>query len=435
MASVSLSDHPDFTPWLPPTGPSRAARWCSAAEAIAQIPDGARVFIGGGPGTPMHLVQALADLRDRWTRIEIVTPMLQRRLPIFEFAGAPFHFVSTQASPAFKYLWASGFVQVLPSRYSDHAGLHLPGGPLPVDVALLTVSPPSDDGRLSLGLSSGTVAVPARTAPLVIGQVNDQVPYTFGVGELAPECFDALVVASDSVSDSRASEGAADPVSARIAELAAEVIGDGSTIQFGIGSIPDAILAQLGTRKGLRVHSGLVSEACADLYEAGVVEGVMIAAEIVSSPRMRDWVHRNPAVAMAPAGYTHGVGVLSGIRQFVAINSAVDVALDGSANSEMVAGELISGPGGAPDFAFGASVGSGGRMILALRSTAAKGAVSRIVGRIEPPNPVTLSNYLADVIVTEHGRAEVRGLAGTARAEALIAISDPAHRANLRKSL
>jgi acyl-CoA hydrolase len=220
-------------------------------------------------------------------------------------------------------------------------------------------------------------------------------------------------------------------VGERIAQLAAEVVADGATIQFGVGSIPDAILAALGRRRGLRVHSGLVSEACLDLYEAGVVEGPMIAGEVVNSPRMRAWVHRNPAVLTAPPSITHGAAVLAGIDGFVALNSAVEVALDGSANSEAVGGEIVSGPGGAPDFAFGASVSNGGRFVAALKSTAAGGSVSRIVRCIEPPGPVTLPAYLADVVVTEHGRAEVRTLAGPERAAALRAVAHPDHRAAL----
>lgn len=424
----AVGDVPDLAPYLLPLRGGRASRWCSATDAVAQIPDGARVYLGAGPTTPMHLVQALTDLRDRWTHLEIVSPMLQRRLPLFEHAGRPFHFVTTQASPAFKYLWSSGFVHVLPTRYSDHATLCAPGGPLPVDVALLAVSRPAGDGQVSLGLSVGSSVTPARTAPLVIGQVNQEVPYTFGAGELPTDAFDALVEADEEIVDNRAGSGEPDAVAARIADLAAAAVPDGATIQFGIGTIPDAILARLHARSSLRVHSGLVNQACVDLQAAGVVEGVMVAAEMVSTPRMRAWAHRNPGLFMGPAALTHGAAALAGLPNFVAINSAVEIALDGSANSEMAGGELISGPGGAPDYAFGASLASGGRLILALRSTASRGELSRIVRRIEPPNPVTLANYLADIVVTEHGRVEVRGLPGAARAAALRSLAHPRHR-------
>jgi acyl-CoA hydrolase len=421
----------DLHSYLPAARGGRRAAWRSAEDAVAQIPEGARVFLGTGPTTPIHLVHALNDQRHRWRRLEIVMPMVQQPLPIFEHAGQPFSFVSTQASPALRSLWPTGHLQVLPTRFSDYAALCGPDGPLPCDVALVTVSPPAADGRVSLGVSVGSTVMPARSASLLIAQVNANVPYTFGAGELAMDEIDTFVKGDFDIVDTRASSGPPDDVVGRIADLAAEVIPDGATIQFGIGTIPDAILGRLRGKRGLRVHSGLVTEACLDLFEAGVVEGVMVAAEVVTTDRMRSWVHRNPAVLMGPPALTHGAAALSGLERFVAVNSTVEVALDGSANSEMVAGEVISGPGGAPDFAFGAGLASGGRSILALRSTAARGAVSRIVRRIEPPSPVTLPSYLADVLITEHGRAEVRGFAGDARADAIRNLADPLHRASL----
>jgi acyl-CoA hydrolase len=153
---------------------------------------------------------------------------------------------------------------------------------------------------------------------------------------------------------------------------------------------------------------------------------------VVTTPRLLEWVHRNPAVCMAPAAYTHGAGMLATLPRFVALQSTVEVALDGSCNSEVANGRIISGPGGAPDFAFGASLATGGRSIVALPATAAEGTISRVVARIEPPNPVTLPAYLADVVVTEHGIAEVRGVGGSRRAEAISALAAEQHRAALR---
>jgi acyl-CoA hydrolase len=417
---------------LPPLRPRSGPTVASAEQAVAAIPDGARVFVGGGTATPLALLQAMDDQRQRWTHLELVMPMLVQRLPVFAHAGEPFHFVSTQASPAFKYLWGNPALRVLPARFSDYSRLFAVDGPLACDVALIAVSPP-EGGRVSSGLSVGSVVMPARTSPLVLGQINAEIPYTFGAGEFPVGHFDALVVADEPLRDAK-SVADDDPTAAAIATLAAELIGDGSTIQFGVGSIPDAILDRLLAKRGLRVHSGLVSEACMRLHQAGVIEGTMIAAEVMNSRLMRAWVHRNPAVLMAPPSITHGAAVLAGIEQFVAINSAVEVALDGSVNSEMAAGEVISGPGGAPDFAFGASVSNGGRHLTALKSAAARGTISRIVTRIEPPHPVTLPNYLADAFITEHGRAEVRSLAGPDRAQALAAVAHPDHRPGLLRA-
>ena len=379
--------------------------------------------------TPNHLVEAICDAADRWKRLEIVLPALGRRIPLVRHAGHPFHFISTQPSPAYDALWGTGNVDVLPCRLSDHQRLCTPEGPLPCDVAVVQVSPPGPEGMVSLGMSVGVPLAVTLTAPLVIAQVNPSVPYIFGAGEIPVEDFDFLVEKDEPFRDGEPAE--LDGTSSRIAALAAATIPDGATIQFGNGVMPDAILRALAGRRGLRVHSGLVSEVCADLFEAGVISGPMIATQVVSSARMRAFAHRNLAVQLGPVLYTHGAGVLSGLHRFTALLGAIEVALDGSVNSEMRGSEFIAGPGGAPDFAFAAALATGGRVVVALPSTAAGGKVSRIVSTIEPPKPVSLPAYLADLIVTEHGVADVRGLPLRARASAITAIAAPEHRASL----
>jgi acetyl-CoA hydrolase len=166
----------------------------------------------------------------------------------------------------------------------------------------------------------------------------------------------------------------------------------------------------------------------------GFDDGLLVASEVVSTPSMLRWVDRNPLVRMAPPRYSHGAGVLGRIPRFVAVNSAVEVALDGAANSETAGGTILSGPGGAPDYAFGAAVSTGGRFLCALRSTAARGSVSRIVPAIGPPDRVTLPAYLADRVITEHGCASLRGLTLPERADALTALAAPQHREALARS-
>ena len=420
----------DISPYLPPTRGGRAARWVDAAEAVRAIPDGARIYVSGNEMIPNRLLDSLDDARDRYTRLELCCPALTSRPAPFAHPGQPFHFLTTHASPAYAHLWATGTVEVVPGRYSDSAAIFAPGSRLHCPVALVHTSAPGPDGRVALGPSLGGPAHVARTADLVIAQVNPNVPYTFGAGEMALDEFDLLVYVDDEI-PTRRRAGRTNPLAEAIARRAAELVPDGATLQFGVGAIPDAILANLAGRKGLRIHSGLISEACADLHEAGAIEGVMVAAEVVTTPRLLQWVHRNPAVCMAPAAYTHGAGMLATLPRFVALQSTVEVALDGSCNSEIASGRIISGPGGAPDFAFGASLAAGGRSIVALPATAAEGTISRVVPRIEPPNPVTLPSYLADVILTEHGVAEVRGMGGQRRAEAIAALAAPSHRAAL----
>ncbi len=417
----------DFSPWRPPTRGGRKARWTSAEVAVAAIPDRSRVFIAGDAMTPNRLVQALDDAAASWTRLDIILPGMGRRIPLVRKAGRPFHFTSTQPGTMFAELWGTGLVDILPCRLSDHQTLCTPDGPLPCDVALVQVSLPGPEGMVSLGMSVGVPLAVTLGAPLVIAQVNPAVPYVFGAGEIPAQDFDFLVAAEEPFRDRPVSEHL-DPTSDRIASLAAATVADGATIQFGNGAMPDAILRGLRERRGLSVHSGLLSEVCVDLLDAGAVQAPLVGTQMVNSARMRAFAHRNLAVQLGPVAYTHGAAVLAGLHRFTALLGAVEVALDGAVNSEMRGREFISGPGGAPDFAFGAALATGGRVVVALPSTAGGGRVSRIVPTIDSPKPTTLPAYLADLIVTEHGVAEVRGLPLRARAAAITAVADPAHR-------
>jgi len=207
-------------------------------------------------------------------------------------------------------------------------------------------------------------------------------------------------------------------------------------LQFGIGAVPDAVLSSLRDRQNLGLHGGMINDACLELIECGAInnlrkgcdEGVSVAAEIMGTRKLYDWVDRNPLVRLARGAHTHGIPGMASVQNFVALQSTVEMALDGSANSEFVSGRFISGPGGAPDFAFGASIATGGRSIIAMPSTAAKGTASRIVRRLTEGAPTTLPSYLADIVVTEHGAVELRGKSLSERAQLLIGIAHPDHR-------
>lgn len=416
----------DFGPYLHPGHGRRPGRWVDAATAVAAIGDGARVFLAGSAGTPRHLSQALAEGRSRWSRIELVMPWMMTRPAPFEYPGEPFVFTTLQASAAFKYLWSTGTVAVVPCRYGDGPLLLRPGAPLGCDVALVTVSRPVG-GKVSLGLSCGLAADVVRSAPLVIAQVSTSMPYTFGAAELGVDEIDFLVEHDEPVLESRPAT-TTDQVGQRIAALAADHIPDGATLQFGLGALPDAVLARLVDRGRLRVHSGMVSDACVALHQAGVIQGPMVTAEGLSTPSMIRWADLNPDLVMVPASVSHGAAILASLDRFVSLQSTLEVALDGACNSEVSGSTRRSGPGGAPDFAFAATSVPGGRGIVALRSTAAGGTISRIVPRLEPGVPVTIPAYLADRVVTEHGVAELRGRSLVDRASALRAVAAPAFR-------
>ena len=427
----------DFEPYLAPSRGARPGRRVDADTALRAIPDEARVLIPTMSGVPMGLLAALDDARERWSSLELVTGTLREPPAPLSHAGAPFRFATWQFSRPLRPAEAAGVLRVIPARYSQTATLFQPGGPVPVDAVLVSASPAGPDGRHSLGVAVGSVIDAVRSAPLVIAQVNPSMPYVRGVGELPPDAFDFLVEMESPLPElTRAPPG---PVEEAIAEHVVGLVPDEATLQFGIGAIPEAVMARLTARRDLGVHSGLISDGLIDLLESGALTnarksqdaGVMIAAVCGGTRRLFDWLDHNPAVRLAPARYSHGVGVVSRGHRFVAINSAISVALDGSVNAETVGGRLLSGPGGQPDYAEAAMSAHDGIGIVAMPSTAARGTASRIVRRLGPEEAVTVPRTLADRVVTEYGVAELRGRSLEERASALRAVAHPAFRSEL----
>lgn len=398
------------------------------------VQDGHRVYFTGTCAVPTTLLDELVAQRDRFERVELVCGYLVEAPRFLEHAGEPFHLTATQATPAMRAAADRGALRVLPARYSDHAALFDPDGPLPVDVALLHVSTPGPDGRFSLGVATGAAWHLASQAAVVIAQVNPRMPYCYGDAEVGRDAFDLLVDVDEPLVEYPSPPG--DATLDAVAANAAALVPDGATLQFGIGALPDAVLAALDDRRELGIHSGMLSRACVELVERravtntrkGVDLGVSTAAEVIGDRALFDWVHRNPRCRLVRAEESHGAASLARLAGFTAINSTIEVALDGSLNSEVIGGRVVSGPGGLPDFAFAASICSGGRSIIALPSVAGRAGTSRVVGRIEPPAPTTLPAYLADLVVTEHGVAALRGRDLAQREVALRRVAHPGHR-------
>ena len=425
-----------FDDFLPPRSAPRQSREGAPEQALRQIPDGARVVVPPMSATPVGLLHALDDLRGGWTDIEIATGNLFTHVPPLDHPNQPFRFSTYQTSGAMRDVEAAGALEHIPATYAQVPSLFRQDGPLPADAILVQVSEPGPEGLYSLGTSVGGIVDVVRTAPLVIAQVNPNLPYTFGAAELRREEFDWLVQLESPVLElQRAEPGETER---RIAAAVAELVTDGATLQFGIGGVPEAIMGMLGDRRDLGVHSGLISDGVMGMVESGALTGaqkatapeLIVTTEAAGSAAFFDWIDHNPAVCMAPAGYTHSLQILAQQRNFVGINSAVQVALDGTINAESLGARQISGPGGQPDFAAGAML-NGGVSVVAMPSTAARGKVSRIVKRIDSGAVVTTPRTLADRIVTEYGQAELQGRALGARAEALSKIAHPDFRDEL----
>lgn len=329
----------------------------------------------------------------------------------------------------------AGRLDVIPSNYSAFCA-DFAARRHRADVVLVQLAE-GGGGRLSASLSNDYVIDAASGARRVIAEINPDAPFTFGA-EWLDEVPIHLRVAARRPPVELASTPP-DDVSRRIAAHAASLIADGSTLQFGVGRIPDAFLSSLSHLRNLGIHSGLINDTVVDLIERGAVTnadkgidaGVTVTNQVIGTQRLYRFVHENRTVAVRPTSYTHGQGVLAKVKRLVAINSALQVGLDGSVNSETLNGVAIGAIGGQLDFVRGANASPGGRAIIALPATASDGT-SRIVGRVET---VTTPRADVDAIVTEWGIAELRRCGLAERARRMIAIAAPEHRDGLSAQL
>jgi acyl-CoA hydrolase len=305
------------------------------------------------------------------------------------------------------------------------------------DVAMIQVSPADADGNHSLGLISDHVLSAVAKARLVIAEVNDQVPFTFGLSIPASKIDVAVHTSRPPVEVQPAKIGATDEA---IALYAAQFIEDGSVLQVGVGAVPDAIMGQLKDRKDLGVHSGMLGDGVVELAEAGVLTnarkefdvGVSVAGALIGSKRLYDFCDRNPAIAMHDANYTHNEAVLTRLSRLVTINSAIEVDLTGQVNAEGSGSAYMGGTGGQVDYVRAGSRSPGGHSIIALSATAKGGSISKIVSSLN--GPVTTARAEVDIIVTEFGAAELKGQSLAERTKRLTAIAHPDFREELDKA-
>ena len=393
---------------------------------------GDRVVWGQGPAEPTTLVELLMAQRDRLGGVTC-------------FLGLP-------GSDAIRAEHASGVtfqsycgtgrnqrlpgLEVLPVPYAALPGL-LAGGRLAADVVLVQVSAPDEAGRHSLGLGEDYFSAALDTARVVIAEVNDQVPVTFGTRTLSADDWAVSLHSSRRPAEMKAAPPSA--TARAVARNVAALVEDGATVQFGVGGLPEACLDALAGHRDLGLHSGLLSDAAMRLMQAGVAtgsrktrdRGVAVAGFLGGTEALFRFAHRNPRIQLRGTGYTHDPQVLASQRQFTAINSALEVDLSGQVNAEEVNGRYVGSVGGASDFLRGAARSPGGLPIVALPSTAR--AVSRIVSRLN--GPVSTARSDAGVIVTEHGVADLRGAPVSVRYERMLAIAHPEHRAVLAAEL
>jgi 4-hydroxybutyrate CoA-transferase len=362
-------------------------------------------------------------------------------------AMGPADFARPGMERSFRY---NGFFLGAPTRKAvqENRGSYTPcffsevprlfkSGILPVDVMLMQVTPPDEDGFCSYGLSVDYTQAAAESAKIVIAQMNRYLPHTGG----SKIHLDALtwIVEHDSPLVEYVSVAGTE-VEQRIGDYIASLVPDGATLQLGIGAIPAAALFSLRNKKDLGIHSEMISDEVTALIEAGVITnrkktlntGKFIVAFLMGTGKLYDFVHNNPAVELHPVDYVNDPCIIGQHDNMVCINSAIQVDLSGQVNAETIGDFQFSGVGGQVDFVRGASRSVGGKAIIALPSTAARGKISRIVRELDAGSSVTTSRNDIHYVITEYGIADLRGKTLQQRAQALIAIAHPKFRASLR---
>ncbi|MFO0618903.1 MAG: acetyl-CoA hydrolase/transferase C-terminal domain-containing protein [Polyangiaceae bacterium] len=415
-----------------------ASRATSADEVVQHIQSGMRVFVHGAAATPTELLEALA----RRTDLEGV-----RLYHLHTGGPAPFaapeqagHFrsVSLFVGPAVRSAVAEGRADFVPVFLSDIPALFT-SGRVPLDVALLSLSPPDAHGDATLGPSVDAARAAADSAKTVLAVVNDRMPRTHGNTSLRMDRVRAFTRVDRPLHASPRHE--IGPVEARIGELVASLVEDRSTLQLGIGAIPDAVLARLGNKHDLGVHTEMFSDGLIPLIEGGVVTnrfknvhpGRTVSSFVWGSEELYRFVHDNQRIELHGCDRTNDTALIRKNDGVVAINSAIEIDLTGQVCADSMGHQIFSGIGGQMDFIRAAALSRGGRPIIALPSTASRGRVSRIVRELKPGAGVVTTRGHVHWVVTEYGAVNLHGLTLAERREALASIAHPDHRSELLK--
>jgi acyl-CoA hydrolase/GNAT superfamily N-acetyltransferase len=409
----------------------------TAAQAIRTILPGRRILIGSGAAEPTELVAALVRDGEQLSDNEIVHLLTLGPAPYVrpEFA-ARFRHVAFFIGPNVRQAVNEGRADFMPVFLSELPRL-IESRRVPIDVALLQVSPPDARGYVSLGVSVDIVRAAVASASLVIAEVNPRMPRTHGDSFLPVADIDWLVPV-----DSPVLELAVDPpdaTSTAIGEHVAGLVPDGATLQTGIGKIPNAVLNALVHKHDLGIHTEMLSDSVIDLFERGVITGkrkTLLPGKIVTSfimgtRRLYDWVDDNPAIELRPSDFTNDPLVIARNERMIAVNSALAVDLTGQVAADTLNCQFFSGIGGQVDFIRGAARSKGGKPVIALRSTACAGQVSRIQAVFEAGAGVVTSRGDVHYVVTEYGVADLWGKSVRERSIALIDIAHPDHRSEL----
>ena len=418
-------------------GRQLAERGTTAEIAVQVVTPGSQVYIGGNCAEPESLVAALVRRAPGLSGVTIhhLLSMGDTSYVGKDYAGIFRHnafFIGSSVRDAVN----EGRADFTPVFLHEIPGL-FQAGRIPLDVAMVQVSPPDANGYCSLGISVDVTKAAVDSARFVIAEVNPRMPRTHGDSMVHLSRFTHMVAVDRPLTEYPASEPGA--ASRRIGEQVAALVEDGSTLQIGIGEVPDACLLAMDDKRDLGIHTEMLSDSAMRLIEKGVVnnsrkainKGQSVTSFIMGSRRLYEWVDDNPDVIMRTSDFVNDPYTVSRNPRVVALNSAIEIDLTGQICSDSIGDRFYSGIGGQLDFIRGSSRSQGGKPIIALPSTAKGGAVSRIVPRLRPGAGVVTSRGDAHYVITEHGTAYLHGRSVRERAAMLIRIAHPDFRDEL----
>jgi 4-hydroxybutyrate CoA-transferase len=411
-------------------------RVTTAQAAVAEIQSGNRVFLTGNVSVPQTLLKALTAAAPDLSEVEICHALTIGEAPQADPAVAGHLRINTMfISANVRQAVLEGRADFTPVLLSEFP-LLFKNGVLPVDVAMIQVSPPDEHGFCSLGTEVGLTKSPAESARVILAEVNEQMPRTLGDSFIHVSRLTHIVPVDYPIPEMAMGGEGESQVVEQIAGHIAELIPDGATMQMGIGAIPDAVLKYLFHKKDLGIHTELFSDGVIDLVEAGVLTGArksihtgkIVAGFILGSHRLYDWVDDNPMIEMHPTEYVNDPFVIAQNDRMVAINSAIEVDLTGQVCADSIGPRLYSGVGGQMDFVYGSSRSKGGVPVIAIPSTTTLrdgSVVSRIVPMLKHGAGVVTTRNHVRYVVTEFGVATLYGKTIRQRAQALINVAHP----------
>lgn len=412
----------------------------SLEKAIALIKPSSNLFIQTGAAAPQQLISGLMKRAGQLSNISIYQMHTEGEAPYAapewkDIFSVNCFFIGANLRKAVQEKRADYipiFLSEIPSLFRNQI--------IPIDYALIHVSTPDEHGFCSLGVSIDIAPAALESARCIIAQVNPNMPRTYGDGMIHMSKIDAMVAVNDEILEVEAGEP--DEVNTKIAENVASLIEDGSTLQMGIGKIPNAVMKSLTGHRRLGVHTEMFSDGIIDLVDKGVITGEMkkkrkykiVSSFMIGTKKLYQFVHNNPMIEMLDIGYVNDTHIIRQNPKVIAINSALEIDLTGQVCADSIGSKMYSGVGGQMDFMRGASLSEGGKPVIAIPSVTARGE-SKIVPFLKTGAGVVTTRAHVQYIVTEYGIANLYGRNLVDRAKALIGIAHPMHREKLSEAV